>query len=391
MEADPRFDFELRTRLVFGAGARLRAGELARELGARSALLVTDPGIVGCGHVAPVEEALERAGLRVRRFAEVRENPTTLDVQRCLEAARSAEPELFVALGGGSSIDVAKGANFLLTNGGEMAHYVGRRTARRPLLPLLALPTTAGTGSEVQSFALIADEGSHRKMACGDPSAAPRLAILDPELTVTLPPLVTARTGLDALGHAVETAVTSARSPASDLWSREAFRLAVGAFPVVLREPSNLAARGEMLLAACWAGLAIEGSMLGAAHSMANPLTAHFAVAHGQAVATALPHVVRFNAQDGPTAERYAALARAAGLDGGARDAAGAARALADRLAGFLAEAGLPTTLSALGVAREAVPRLAAEAAEQWTARFNPRPVGEAEFRALYAAAGPRG
>ena len=383
----PGFDLEPRTRIVFGAGCRRRAGELARGLGARRALLVTDPGVLASGHAGAVERALREAGLEVARFAEVRENPTTLDVERCLAAARAATPDVLVAVGGGSSIDVAKGADFLLTNGGSMRDYVGRATARRPLLPLIAVPTTAGTGSEVQSFALIADEGSHAKMACGDPSAAPRVALLDPETTLTLPPFVTACTGLDAIGHAVEAAVTRAATPASDLFARESFRLAARALPAVLRRPDDLAARGEMLLAAAWAGLAIEGSMLGAAHSMANPLTAHFDVAHGQAVATSLPHVVRFNAEDPRTAERYAALARAAGLADRGEPARAAALRLAESLSDLLAQAGLPGRLADLGVDAAALPRLAAEAAGQWTARFNPRPVGEADFRALYAAA----
>ncbi|MEM7307797.1 MAG: iron-containing alcohol dehydrogenase [Planctomycetota bacterium] len=381
------FDFACRTRLVQGVGTVERLGELTAELvrgQPQRALVVTDPGVVAAGHVERAEALLTAAGLACARFDGVRENPTTEDVEACVAAAREAESSVLVGFGGGSAIDVAKGANFLLTNGGSMEDYRGRNKAARPLLPLVAVPTTAGTGTETQSFALIADAETHQKMACGDVQAAPRVALLDPVLTTTLPPYVAACTGLDALGHAVESAVTRARTPISDLFSREAFRLASGALPRVLAAPNDLEARGAMLLAAAYAGLAIENSMLGAAHSMANPLTAHFGVVHGQAVGMALPHVVRFNGADAGAAERYAELLLAAGVD-----PAGAApgEALARHLEGLLDAAGLPHSFAACGVPADAATELAREASEQWTARFNPREVGEAELRALYEGA----
>lgn len=390
MPAPPSpFEFAPRTRLVFGAGARRRLGELARELGARRVLVVTDAGLVASGHVADAEAALVAAGCELLRFADTRENPSTADVEACLARARDFRPELLVGLGGGSAIDVAKGANLLLTNGGRMQDYRGPATPGRtphPLLPLLAVPTTAGTGTEVQSFALIADADTHEKMACGATDGAPRVAVLDPELTLTLPRFVTACTGLDALGHALESAVTRARSAASDLFARAAWERLAPAFPRVLAEPGDLAARGDMLLGAAWAGLAIEHSMLGAAHSMANPLTTRFDIAHGLAVALSLPHVVRFNAEEPGARAVYAALAASAGWEG-ARDERAAVEALLAGLASFLAAAGVAPALGEYGVRAEHLALLAEEAARQWTARFNPRPVGEPEFRTLFAAA----
>ncbi|MEY4691253.1 MAG: hypothetical protein RIT19_1578, partial [Verrucomicrobiota bacterium] len=294
----PSFDSTLRTRVVFGAGCLDRLGELAAGLGGRRVLLVTDPGIVRAGHAARAESLLRAAGLEVAVFDAVRENPTTLDVARGLEVARAAAVDLFVGLGGGSSIDTAKGVNFLLTQGGEMRDYQGVGKATRPMLPLIAIPTTAGTGSECQSAALIADEVTHHKMACLDPKAAARIALLDPELTVSQPRRVTALTGLDALVHAVESAVTTRRTVWSSMFSREAFRLCAGALETVLRSPDDLEARGRMLLGAAMAGTAIENSMLGAAHSAANPLTAHFGIVHGAAVGLMIPQVIRFNAAD---------------------------------------------------------------------------------------------
>ena len=187
-------------------------------------------------------------------------------MDECLEVARAVRPDLIVGLGGGSSMDTAKGCNFILTNGGRMQDYWGVGKATKPMLPLIAVPTTAGTGSECQSFALIADEETHQKMACGDPKAAPRVAILDPLLTVTQPRRVAACTGIDAIAHAMETAVTKKRNELSWLYSREAFRLTAGNLDRVLQQPANLEARAAMQLGAAFAGTAIENSMLGAAH-----------------------------------------------------------------------------------------------------------------------------
>src|SRR4030095_8121601 len=182
------------------------------------------------------------------------------------------------------------------------------------MLPRIAVPTTAGTGSECQSFALIADEETHQKMACGDPKAAPCVAILDPFLTVTQPRPVAACTGIDAVAHAVETAVTKKRNELSWLYSREAFRLTAANLDCVLQQPDNLEARAATPLGAAYAGTAIENSMLGAAHSAANPLTARFGVIHGQAVGIMLPAVIAFNARDPDAHDRYLELAVIAGL-----------------------------------------------------------------------------
>jgi alcohol dehydrogenase len=264
-----------------------------------------------------------------------------------------------------------------------MQDYWGRDKARRDMLPMIAVPTTAGTGSEAQSFALISDAQTHVKMACGDKRAAFRIAILDPELTLTQPPRVTALTGIDAISHAVETFVTTERTAVSTMLSREAWRLLSGSFSTVLSQPENLDARGQMQLGACLAGLAIENSMLGAAHALANPLTARYGVIHGQAIAVVLPHVVRFNAEQ--CTHRYADLI------GGDRESPSepeqAGTALADRLAVWITQTGLADRLSTLHVPQADLPTLAAAAAEQWTGTFNPRKVGAEELLRLYEAA----
>jgi alcohol dehydrogenase len=386
------FDYQPRTRLVFGVDSVERAGELARDIGAKKILLVTDPGIARAGHAERLERILTKAGLRVTLFAHARENPTTGDVDDCLAVAKAARVDTIVGLGGGSSIDTAKGCNFLLTNGGHMRDYWGVGKATKPMLPLIAIPTTAGTGSECQSYALIADEKTHQKMACGDPKAAARIAILDPALTLSQPRRVTACTGIDALTHAVETAATRKRNALSLIYSHEAFKLVVGSFPMVLKHPDDLEARGRMLLGAALAGTAIENSMLGAAHSAANPLTARHGIVHGQAVGMLLPLVVRFNGRDPETRRAYAELASAPEIACASDGHEAALAALVARLESLLNLAGMPRSLADCGVKKSEIKTLAAEAARQWTAGFNPRAVTEADFVELYNAAfEPRG
>jgi alcohol dehydrogenase len=387
------FELEGRPHLVFGAGCSQRVGALAADLGAKHALLVTDAGIVAAGHASRVAASLRAAGLKVTVFADVHENPTTREVDACLEVAREAGIDLIVGLGGGSSMDTAKGTNFLLTNGGRIQDYWGVGKAPKPMLPLIAIPTTAGTGSEMQCAALIADEVTHQKMACLDSKVLARVAILDPELTRSQPQRVAACTGIDAVAHAVETAVTTKRTEESWAFSREAFRLCVPALPAVLTDPEDLTTRARMQLGAAFAGAAIERSMLGAAHAAANPLTARFGIVHGVAVGVMLPHVVRFNAQLPSVRAIYAELAVAAGLvePFDSQDCA-VDRLLKrlDELLWFFGD-GAPVTLATLNVRRETIPALAEGAAKQWTAGFNPRPIGEKEFVELYEAAfGPR-
>jgi alcohol dehydrogenase len=371
------FEFQLRTRLLFGVNSVERVGEIARELGAARVLLVTDSGIVAAGHASRVCSLLESAVSSVVVFDRAEENPTTRTINECVAAVSGAGIDLIIGLGGGSSLDTAKGCNFILTNGGRMEHYWGTGKATKPMLPMIAIPTTAGTGSEVQSYALIADEKTHQKMACGDPKAAPRVAILDPMLTLTQPPHVTADTGIDALAHAVESAVTTKRTEVSWLFSRDAFRLTATNLPRVLSHPNSIEARAAMQLGAAYAGLAIELSMLGAAHSAANPLTAHYGIVHGRAVGLMLPHVVRFNAsQSSATYEALASSANLSGFEG-----------LLRRLDELLLLASIPRTLSDYQIPHSAIRELAREAKEQWTAQFNPRPVTVEDFEALYRAA----
>ncbi len=357
---------------VVGPDSLTRVGELAAQQGGTRVLLVTDRGIVAAGHAERAEEALRLSGLGVIVFDGVAENPTTAHVDACVSAARSHDIDLIVGLGGGSSMDCAKGANFILSNGGAMADYWGVGKATKPMLPFIAIPTTAGTGSEAQSFALIADDTTHQKMACGDKKALCRVAVLDPELTRTQPPGVAAASGMDAVSHAVETAATTRRSDASLALTRDAWLRLNRSFDRAVRNADDDAARHDMLLGAHLAGAAIERSMLGAAHACANPLTRRYGITHGVAVGVVLPHVVRHNARR--ASNPYAVISADAD-------------ALARRLSDMLVTAGMAETLRALGVREDDLPTLSEEAAAQWTAQFNPVSVKANELRSVYQAA----
>jgi len=375
------FDLALHTRVVFGAGTLDRLGELARELGFKRTLVVTDKGLLPTGLAERANALLASASIESWSFHEFEPNPDMVMVEAGRVVAAAHQIDSLVALGGGSSLDCAKGINFVLTNGGTMRDYWGFGKARLPMLPSIGIPTTAGTGSEAQAYALISDTETHRKMACGDPKASFRVAVLDPELTVSQPRAVAAAAGFDAISHAVESFVTKKRTAVSDLFAREAWRLLERNYEVVLREPSNIEARGAMLLGAHEAGIAIEQSMLGATHACANPLTSRYGTTHAVAISVMLPQVVRWNAE--VVGERYAELLRVSGRV----DTEDAGNQLALRLEELARAGGLPATLQSLKIPRDDLPILAENATKEWTGTFNPRPLDAASARLLYERA----
>jgi alcohol dehydrogenase len=355
------FDFHLRTQVLFGEGSVERLGEEAASRGFSRALLVADEGLISAGHVERARRILHKSGMDAVLFHDFEANPTTAMVEAGRDFAAHLDIDSIVALGGGSSMDCAKGINFLLTNGGRMQDYWGYGKAGKPMLPMIAIPATAGTGSEAQSYALISDAATHVKMACGDPKASFQLAILDPDIAVSAPAAVRAAAGYDALSHAVESFVTTRRNPVSDLYAREAFRLIEANF--------ESGATGPMQLGAHYAGIAIEHSMLGAAHACANPLTARYGTTHGHAIAVLLPHVTAWN--EAAAGCCYRELSPC----------------LTQRLTELRAGAGLPATLRDLGVAPGELDSLAEAASVQWTGKFNPRPFDRTGAREIYECA----
>lgn len=376
------FDLKTQTRVVFGERAFLRLGELARELGFSRSLLVADEGIVKAGYVGEALKILSRSGIEAFTFHDFDENPDTAMIEAGREFAAPLKIDSIIGLGGGSSMDCAKGINFVLTNGGAMQDYWGYGKATKPLLPMIGIPTTSGTGSEAQSYALISDAKTHVKMACGDLKAAFKIALLDPMLTVSQPASVTATTGFDAIAHAVETYVTTKRNPLSDIFSREAWRLLEANYERVLADPQNIDARGAMQLGAFYAGMAIENSMLGATHACANPLTARYGTAHGIAIGLLLPSVVRWNGV--AAGSRYNELLSYSSRPDGHNEPG---KALASRLEQLITAGKLPRGLNSLGIPENDLPILAREAAQQWTGRFNPRPLEVAGALEVYECA----
>jgi len=364
-------------KLIFGNGVIKELPTAVCELGVQSVLLVTDSGIVKAGHAATVSTLLEAEGIGVTIYDNVSENPTESDAAVCCAFAKEIEFDGFVALGGGSSMDTAKACNFLLTNGGRMADYHGYGTASKPLLPFIAIPTTAGTGSECQSYALVSRDGSHEKMACGDPKALARVAILDPDITDSQPRTVAVQTGVDALAHALESAVSTKRTELSNMYAEAAFRHIVRAIDDIVDNSPQGDDRGHMLLGAALSGLAIENSMLGAAHASANPLTSRHDVIHGRAVAMMLPHVMRFNAKNEASAKVYARFSNILlELDVSSKPLIEWVSDLTGRMKQLEFNAD-----------EEELQKLAEEAAEQWTGNFNPRAVSIEDFVGLYRAA----
>ena len=360
------FDFHLQPRLVFGAGKIEELGMLAKSLGFVRTLLVADQGLMEAGHVTRATLILEAAGINVTPFHDFNENPDTAMVERGRIVASASRIDSIIGLGGGSSLDCAKAINFVHCCGGSMRDYWGHNKATAPLLPMIGVPCTTGTGSEAQTYALISDADTHVKMACGDDKAAFRIALLDPELAISQPAQIRATAGYDAISHAVESFVSTKRNAASDTYSRQAWRLLSRSFPQLLNDPGNIEAVGQMQLGSWFAGCAIEASMLGATHATANPLTAKYGTTHGEAIAVMLPQVVAWNAL---------------------RDYEDLSPHLVARLEDLREIAGLPASLRDLNVPESDLPQLAEAAALQWTGRFNPRPFDAASALELYTCA----
>jgi alcohol dehydrogenase len=387
-----RFDFQMRTRFVVGEGVLEQLGALAQELGGTRVLVVSDPGIVQAGLFERSVHSLRAGGMQIASFHEFQENPDSDQVDRGVQVAKEFQPDLLVGLGGGSSMDCAKGINFVHSCGGRIHDYWGVGKATKPMLPLIAVPTTAGTGSESQSFALISDAVTHAKMACGDPKAAARVALLDPLLTLSQPPRVTALTGIDALTHAIESFVCQKRSPISQMFAKEAWRHLRYGLPQVLSDPQSVDGRFCMQWGAALAGMAIEASMLGAAHALANPLTAHHGVAHGQAVGVMMPHVIRWNARQVAswyqelwnTVEPPLQITRPNKPES---DALAAAGKMADWFVEMLKAGGLQQQLTALAIPEKDLEVLASQAAQQWTAKYNPVEVHADDLIQIYRRA----
>lgn len=379
-----QFDYQPTSRVHFGAKSLAQIGEIANRLKAQRVFLLSDQAIATAGYVNIACDALKASGCEVRTYLDVVADPSSEDVMVAANAAREwGEVDCLVGLGGGSVLDTAKGVNFLLSFGGVMEDYWGSQKGKGAMLASIGIPTTAGTGSESQSYALIKQGGGgHRKMACGDVAARFREVILDPELLVSVPRKAACHAAVDAMTHAIEAFVSTARSPISCMFAKEAFVLLNNHFERVLANASDVEAWGQMLLGSHLAGLAIENSMLGAAHACGNVLTYSKAMPHGEAVGVMLPYVMRYNAAYAE--EAYGELARAIRLNG---DAATATQLLIGRVEYLFGLAGIPVDLQSLRLLDFNPGDMAEQALKEWTGTFNPRPMGAADFEKVFESA----
>ena len=384
---DSQMGSEGAQRILFGEGTASRAGGFASRAGSR-ALLVSDRGVHAAGHTDACATGLQDAGLEMLLYDEVPENPSREDARDLGRAARDFSPQVVVAIGGGSAIDCAKGAILELTQPAGLDERNGHVDLERPTLPLIAIPTTAGTGTECQSATLLSDSETGTKRALLAPGLLPQIALLDPLLTRTLPPDVALAGGLDAIAHGIETAVTSAQTKRSVGFALAALRLLIPNVESALDRPERSQARGAMLLGAAFSGMAIEQSMLGAAHACANPITAGSGVPHGLAVGMMLPEVVEHNGANPACRRTFATIARACSLTSPKADDGEAMSALLSFLRGLARRAVRAlTSTQRVDLAGSDVGRMAKAASEQWTGGFNPRAMTSEDYRGLYTSA----
>jgi alcohol dehydrogenase class IV len=376
------FTYQLPTKIIFGQPALEALISELSELNTDRILLVSDPGLEHLGLVLRFEQALSQAGLVVRTFCKVATNPTTDSVHNALALLQAEDLPVIVALGGGSPIDVAKAAAMLATNGGTYADYQwGGRPITRPAMPLIAIPTTAGTGSEVSKVAVIVDKDNPFKKGVLSSNMFARTAILDPELTIGLPARLTAATGIDAFTHALEAYVGQRANPHTDLLAVAALRVIWQTLLQVVAHGDDLTARGKMLLASLWAGTAMDYAGLGLIHALSGPLTGSLHLHHGLANGLILPHVLRFNLPS-IAGNRRQTLKEIFELDSDAAD-----EALVAAVTEFVVKLGLPVRLSELDVSLAGVDweTIAQDTLRMILVKNNPRPVSAVDCRQLLA------
>lgn len=375
---DYNFSYSVRTKVFFGNG--VVAGRLpgvAREMDCKKILLVTDPGILKAGLAGKVKRLLEENGLPVEVFSEVEPDPGLETVHRAADFMRGYAPDCVVALGGGSSIDVAKGMRVLYDNGGKIGDYAGvNKVKARPSVPLLAVPTTAGTGSEVTIFAVLSDWEHNIKVTVTSEHLAPEAAFVDPQLMVSAPPRITAASGIDALSHAVEGYVSKIASPVSDVMALKAVELVSAYLRPAVADGGNLEARTKVALGSLLAGMAFNNAFLGLTHSIGAALSGHVHVSHGMAIGLLLPYVMEYNTMARP--DKFANLARAMGenIEGKPlhRAALSASRAVKE----LARDIGLPARLRDIGTPEDSLESIAETALKHGMIKFNPRvPVRE--------------
>jgi len=364
------FMFSVPSLVHFGSGVSNKAGEIITGMGLKKVLFVFDQGVKDAELAARVGQVLRNAQLEVMEYDGVLPNPPDHIVEQAAQQARDAGVEAIVALGGGSSIDCAKAINILLTNPSPINQYDGIGLVKNPTRPLLAIPTTAGTASEVTAFTIITDTMRKKKMVIGGPFVGAAIALADPELTRGLPPAITASTGMDAMTHAIEAYVSKGAMIPTDINALKAIELITQNIVRAYRDGDDMEARANMLLGSMLAGFAFNSAVLGLVHSIAHPLSVHCGLPHGVANACMLPHVMEYNAPF--CAGRMKDIARAMGLDIEGSSDLDAATMSVERMKQLNSDLNIPP-LCKLDVTREQFDCLAEDALKEISTLFNPR------------------
>lgn len=381
------YSYQLPTRIEFGNGVSKQVGAEAQALGATRALVVTDPGVLAAGLVDPIVADLTEAGIATVVFDRVAPNPRDTDIDEGGRVAAAEHVDLIVAVGGGSPMDTAKGIGVLQTHGGKITDWEGWSIVTRPITPLITIPTTSGTGSEVSFWAVITDTSRHYKMSVASPLIAARVALLDPELTLTLPPRLTASTGMDALSHSVEAFTASVGCPLADAFAVAGIEACGRSLRKACADGGDLEARYGMMYASMMGLLAVGGSDVAGVHCMGEAIGGLYDTPHGEAMAIYLPVVTEYNLDTAP--EKYATVARLLGEEVEGLPPQEAATRAVDALRTLNAELGIPSAAEA-GVKRDDFRRLAQAAAINLSAGSNPRAAGEEEYHRLFELAGGR-
>jgi alcohol dehydrogenase class IV len=374
-DSDLSFIYRNPTKLVFGQNSITEVGAEIDGLKCSKAFLVTDPGVVAVGLADRVIKAL--GPKLVGTFDGCIQDSDLRLINEVAEIARSKGADVLVSVGGGSVIDTTKGMAIVLKEGGKIQDYTGYQALSRPQTPHIVIPTTAGTGSEVTYFAVIKDQENHRKLEFGEDNIIPNVGILDPLMTVGLPPMLTATTGMDAFCHALEAIHSTPCSPIADAMALHAIRLIVEYLPTCVENGKDILARGQMLIAATMAGIAFNNAQVGLVHAMAHTVGGLFGVPHGLANSILLPHVVRFNKD--VCADRYAMIARAMDLDVKGLSDEDASEVLADAISKLTKRMGVPQMLRDAGVPENGLAEASEVCQGQGPMVYNPKVICESE------------
>lgn len=368
----------------FGAGARKELPEVLNRMGLKKALVCSDKGLIKVGTTKMVTDVLDETSFPYEIYSEIKPNPTVTNVKQGIDAFKASGADCIIAIGGGSSMDTAKGIGIVANNPefSDIVSLEGCAPTKHKSVPIIALPTTAGTGAEVTINYVIIDEERQAKMVCVDPNDIPAVAIVDPELMYTLPKSLTAATGMDALTHAIEGYITKGAWVMSDMYELQAIKMIAENLPLAVDEPTNPVGREGMALAQYIAAQAFSNVGLGLVHGMAHPMGSLHDIPHGVANALLLPTIMEFNMPK--CIEKYGVIARTMGVDTTGMTAEQAAQAAVDAVKALSIRVGIPQTLTELGIKEENIPALAAQAIADVCTPGNPRDVTEAEIVELY-------